>query len=110
MQKLGEHLGTRMIPIDNLVPHPLNANTMPDDLMEKLRTHIKRTRRYPFIVVRPHPKDTGQFEILDGHHRVLAAKRSGTDIPQDAIYWTDKPGSLPVAEKVDVYSGSKPRS
>lgn len=70
LDRMGEHLGTRMIPIDDLVPHPMNANIMPEDLLEKLRAHIKRTRRYPFIVVRPHPKDTGKYEILDGHHRV----------------------------------------
>ena len=48
--------------------------------------------------------------ILDGHHRVLAAKRSGTDIPPEAIHWTKEPAYLAEARRVNVYSGSKPRS
>ena len=73
----GTRIGARMIPLDDLVPHPLNANVLPDDLREKLKAHIKRTGRYPFIVVRPHPTDTGRFEILDGHHRVAVLRELG---------------------------------
>jgi ParB-like chromosome segregation protein Spo0J len=65
-----KHLGARMVPIDDLRPHPHNSNVMPDDLRAKLTAHIKRTGRYPFVVVRPHPDEPGQFEILDGHHRI----------------------------------------
>ena len=63
-------IGARMVPLDDLLPHPLNANLMPDDLREKLRAHIKRTGRYPFLVVRPHPSEPGKYQVLDGHHRV----------------------------------------
>jgi len=59
-----------MVPLDQLRPHPLNANVMPDDLRAKLRAHIHRTGRYPFLVVRPHPDDPESFQVLDGHHRV----------------------------------------
>jgi ParB-like chromosome segregation protein Spo0J len=65
-----KHIGARMVPIDQLRPHPLNSNVMPDDLRAKLTAHLKRTGRYPFVVVRPHPDDADKFEILDGHHRV----------------------------------------
>jgi ParB-like chromosome segregation protein Spo0J len=43
---------------------------MAPDLQAKLRAHIKRTGRYPFLVVRPHPDRPGKFQILDGHHRL----------------------------------------
>ncbi len=72
-----KHLGARMVPIDDLRPHPLNSNVMPDDLRAKLTAHIKRTGRYPFVVVRPHPDNAGQFEILDGHHRVEILRELG---------------------------------
>ncbi len=66
-----------MIPLGDLLPHPLNANVMSDDLREKLRAHIKRTGRYPFLVVRPHPDEPGKFQVLDGHHRVAVLKELG---------------------------------
>ena len=30
------HLGPRMVPLDELLPHPLNSNVMPPDLQAKL--------------------------------------------------------------------------
>jgi len=66
----GTRIGARMVPLADLLPHPMNANVMPEDLREKLRVHIQRTGRYPFVVVRPHPTEPGKYEILDGHHRV----------------------------------------
>jgi ParB-like chromosome segregation protein Spo0J len=66
----GSRIGPRMVPIDDLRPHPLNSNVMPEDLREKLKAHIHRTGRYPFVVVRPHPDELGCYQVLDGHHRV----------------------------------------
>ncbi len=68
--KPDKHIGARMIPIEDLCPHPLNANTMSEDLRAKLKVHIGRTGRYPFVVVRADPEEPGRFQILDGHHRV----------------------------------------
>ncbi|MEP7027686.1 MAG: ParB/RepB/Spo0J family partition protein, partial [Candidatus Eisenbacteria bacterium] len=62
------------MPIEHLVPHPLNANVLPDDLREKLAAHIRSTGRYPHLIVRPHPSEPGKFQILDGHHRLLVLK------------------------------------
>jgi ParB-like chromosome segregation protein Spo0J len=66
----GSRIGARMVPIEDLRPHPLNSNVMPEDLREKLKAHIHRTGRYPFVVVRPHPDEPGCYQVLDGHHRV----------------------------------------
>jgi len=66
-----------MIALDDLVAHPLNSNVMSEDLQEKLRAHIKRTGRYPFLVVRPHPDEPGKFQVLDGHHRVKILEELG---------------------------------
>jgi len=66
-----------MVPLDDLLAHPLNSNVMPEDLQEKLRAHIKRTGRYPFLVVRPHPEETGKYQVLDGHHRVAILRELG---------------------------------
>src|SRR5262245_41183007 len=66
-----------MVALDDLLAHPLNSNTMPADLQEKLRAHIKRTGRYPYLVVRPHPDQPGKFQVLDGHHRVAILRELG---------------------------------
>jgi ParB/RepB/Spo0J family partition protein len=73
----GSRIGAIMVPLDDLVPHPLNSNVMSEELREKLKAHIKRTGRTPFIVVRPHPEDPGKFQILDGHHRVAILRELG---------------------------------
>ena len=73
----GSRIGARMIPLDDLVAHPLNSNVMPEDLREKLKVNIKHSGRYPFLVVRPHPKEAGKYQVLDGHHRVDILRELG---------------------------------
>ena len=68
-------VGPRMVPLDDLVAHPLNSNMMSPELQEKLRVHIQRTGRYPYIIVRPH--EGGKFQVLDGHHRVAILRDLG---------------------------------
>ena len=65
-----KRIGPQSIPLEDLRNHPLNSNVMSEDFREKLRAHIRRTGRYPFVVVRPHPAESGAYEILDGHDRV----------------------------------------
>ena len=76
-QNKGKRIGPRMVGLDDLVPHPLNANVMSEDLREKLKAHIKRTGRYPYLIVRPHPQEPGKFQVLDGHHRVAILRDLG---------------------------------
>ncbi len=70
-------VGPRMIALDDLLAHPLNSNVMSEDLQEKLRAHIRRTGRYPYLIVRPHPEEPGKFQVLDGHHRVAILRDLG---------------------------------
>ena len=72
-----KRVGTQMVPLGDLLPHPLNSNVMPEDLREKLKAHIKRTGRYPFLVVRAHPTEAGKYQVLDGHHRVAILRDLG---------------------------------
>ncbi len=66
-----------MVPLEDLMAHPLNSNVMPEEFQAKLRAHIKRTGRYPFLVVRPHPDEVGKYQVLDGHHRVAILRELG---------------------------------
>ena len=63
----GDRLELVWIPLEDLVPHPLNPNVMPDDLKEKLKTNIRISGRYPPPIVRPLPD--GRSQLLDGHVR-----------------------------------------
>src|SRR5687768_3081972 len=96
--KSQKQVGTRIVPIADLIPHPLNANSMPDDLREKLKAHIKQSGRYPFVVVRPHPDQEGKYQVLDGHHRVAVLKDLGhSDARCDVWNVTDKEAKLLLA-------------
>lgn len=94
----GTRLGARLIPLADLRPHPLNANVMPEDLREKLRAHIQRTGRYPFLVVRPHPDEAGKYQVLDGHHRVEVLRELGhTEARCDVWEVSDREAKLLLA-------------
>src|SRR5438093_6471986 len=94
----GARFGPRMVPLDNLRPHPLNSNVMTEDLKEKLKAHIRRTGRYPFLVVRPHPEEPGHYQVLDGHHRVEILRELGhTDARCDIWQVDDREAKLLLA-------------
>ena len=94
----GTRIGPRMVPLDDLRPHPLNSNIMSEDLRAKLKAHIKRTGRYPFLVVRPHPDEPRQYQVLDGHHRVEILRELGhTEARCDIWEVTDREAKLLLA-------------
>jgi hypothetical protein len=57
------------VPLDLLHPHPQNANSMSSKDKAALAANIRRTRRYPPLIVRPHPALAGHYQLLDGHQR-----------------------------------------
>ena len=77
IRRRGTRVDPRLIPLTDLVPHPLNANKMTDEMREKLRAHIKRTGRYPYLIVRPHPDQPERYQVLDGHHRIAVLRELG---------------------------------
>jgi ParB/RepB/Spo0J family partition protein len=62
------------IDVDRLVPNPWNVNRMPARLQAKLAAYLKREGFVEPIVVRPHPKQDGAYEIIGGEHRWRVAK------------------------------------
>ena len=76
-ERTPSRIGPKQISLGDLVPHPLNSNVMPPEYREKLLTHIRRTGRYPFLVVRPHPSEAGKYQVLDGHHRIGVLRELG---------------------------------
>ena len=63
----------KQIPLDEVQPNTWNMNRMSAELRLKLVHGIKdlyaKAGKLPPIIVRPHPKDAGQYEIIDGFHR-----------------------------------------
>jgi len=76
-ERTPSRIGPRQVALDDLAPHPLNSNVMPPEYREKLLAHIRRTGRYPYLVVRPHPTDPEKFQVLDGHHRISVLRELG---------------------------------
>jgi len=102
------------IALDKLVGHPDNPNRMSKSNFAKLVRNIERTGRYEPLVVRPCPqtinrrdrkepgeknignnsavsacsavKETGVFQIINGHHRCRALKQLGYK-KADVIVW-----------------------
>ena len=106
----GVRIGPRMIALGDLLPHPLNSNVMSEDLQAKLRAHIKCTGRYPFLVVRPHPKEAGKYQVLDGHHRVAILRDLGhTEARCDVWEVNDREARLLLATLNRLQGQDQPR-
>lgn len=58
------------IPIEWLLAHPENSNSMDIETAQKLRRHIEQTGRYEPLTVRPHPSEEGKFQVINGHNRL----------------------------------------
>lgn len=65
-----EQMTYRDIPLPLLVPHPENSNFMDAETTKKLRRHIEKTGRYEPLTVRPHPREEGKFQVINGHNRL----------------------------------------
>lgn len=74
------------IPLDKLVAHPDNPNEMSKVNFAKLVRNIERTGRYEPLVVRPTPKRSGFFQIINGHHRRHALTKLGYK-SADCLVW-----------------------
>jgi ParB-like chromosome segregation protein Spo0J len=66
-----------MISLERLHPHPKNSNVMAARTMKKLARHIEKTGRYEPLVVRPHRRIAGDFQLINGHHRAKILKQLG---------------------------------
>ena len=70
-------MAVQQIPMDLLVPHPENSNSMNAETLGKLRAHIQRTGKYEPLTVRRHPAEAGKFQIINGHNRLRVLRALG---------------------------------
>lgn len=68
----------RMIPLDRLREHPMNANRMTPGMRKKLRNCLQRAGgHYEPLVVRPMPGEPGAYQLINGHHRAAVLRELG---------------------------------
>ncbi len=65
----------RMVGVNRLRGHAMNSNAMNEVMFGKLVGHIEKSGRYPPLIVRE--IEEGEYEVLDGHHRLRALKELG---------------------------------
>ncbi|MEM1108246.1 MAG: ParB/RepB/Spo0J family partition protein [Planctomycetota bacterium] len=80
-----------LISLERLRPHPRNSNVMPEAYLRKLAGHLEDTDRYPPVIVRPFD---GEYQIIDGHHRVEALRRIGRDQARCVVWDVDDAEAL----------------
>lgn len=68
---------TKNIALNLLVSHPQRLQRAAEKVLYKLKRQIEASGCYEPIVVRPHPSQTGKFEIINGHSRVMVLKALG---------------------------------
>lgn len=66
-----------LIRLSQLENNPKNPNVCNKETLEKLQRNIGRTRIYPALIVRKHPKKANRYIIIDGHHRKLVLEALG---------------------------------
>jgi ParB-like chromosome segregation protein Spo0J len=79
----------RRIELGRLLEHPDNPNWMSRAAFGKLVRNIERTGRYEPLVVRPHPKKHGFFQILNGPCRCKALRQLGHRTAEVVVWHVD---------------------
>ena len=90
-------MDVRLVPLEQLEPHPGNSNVMPDELFGKLVAHLRRSERYPPVIVRFRQSGHAgppRFQILDGHHRVKALRELGIPEARCVVWEVDDDEAL----------------
>lgn len=76
----------RALAIDSLCEHPDNPNVMSSSAFGKLVRNIENTGLYEPVVVRPSPNSPGEYQIINGHHRVRALRKLNAQ-KVNAVVW-----------------------
>ena len=56
---------------------PSGGGRVSDRVAKSLAEHIARTGLYPRLIVRPHPRQAGKYELLDGRLRAKILRQGG---------------------------------
>src|SRR5574343_568400 len=76
------------IPLNKLDPSPFNPNEMNEAIYEKVKSNIKKTGKYPALIVRPKP-NSDRFEIIDVWHRKQIITELGYEEAKGEVWDVD---------------------
>jgi hypothetical protein len=80
---------SRRLPLADLVWRGDGGSVLPARARKALRSHIGRHGCYPALIVRPHPRREGKFEVLDGHHRAEILRDLGEETARCEVWPID---------------------
>lgn len=79
----------KKILLADLLPNPfrdLTRNPLDREKIEALKESISQTTFWDTLEARPHPKESGKYQLAFGHHRVAAAQELGLETANVSIY------------------------
>lgn len=76
----------RSIKLERLVPHMGSPNHMPADRLTKLRKLIELTGYYEPLIVRPHFRVRGEYEVIDGRNRLMVLQALQMESAQCSVW------------------------
>lgn len=81
-----------LIPIEKLLDNPYQGReVMDEEELQSLTDEIRETGFLGVLVARKSPRDEGNYEILSGHRRKIAAQRAGLkELPTIVKAYTDE--------------------
>ncbi len=80
---------SRRLALADLIGRKGRATVLPARARKALAEHISRHGCYPPVIVRPHPRRAGKFEILDGHHRAEILRGLGEKTARCEVWPVD---------------------
>ena len=63
-----------------------NVNQCSPEVLEKLKRNIQRTQLCPPLIVRPNPQQSGEYILIDGHHRKIVLEQLGWEEAECQIW------------------------
>jgi len=79
----------RTLSLADLLPRPDRCSVLAPRAAEALARHVLRTGLVPALIVRPHPRRRGRFEIIDGHNRAEVLRRLGRRTARCEVWRVD---------------------
>ncbi|MGB2822395.1 MAG: ParB/RepB/Spo0J family partition protein [Phycisphaerae bacterium] len=95
----------RRLALADLIARRDRATVLPRRARKALGEHISRHGCYPALIVRPHPRRAGKFEILDGHHRAEILRSLGAKTARCEVWPIDSDDASVVAATLNRLRG-----
>ena len=96
---------SRRLPLNDLQPRCGYAGRLTPRMRKALSDHIATAGLYPPLIVRRHPRCSGKYEILDGHHRAEILRSLGSKTARCEVWRLDDEQADLYVATLDVLGG-----